>query len=214
MSNFYDLIVDVQQINKQHIYGVVIGIVTNNNDPDKLGRVKVSFPWLSDQDESNWARIASPMAGKQRGIYFLPEVDDEVLVAFEQGDLRFPYVIGVLWNGKDAPPVSNDDGKNNIRVIKSRSGHEIRLNDEDGQEKIEIIDKSGKNSLVFDTKNNSVTITSEKDINLQASKGTIKLDAQKIEIKSSTDSKIEASAGMDIKANSTMNIKGAVINLN
>lgn len=213
---FWNLLVDApeKETNLQKIYGVVIGIVTNNQDPDKLGRVKVKFPWLSNENESFWARIATPMAGKERGIYFLPEVDDEVLVIFEHGDMRFPYVIGALWNGKDSPPATNDDGKNNLRVIKSRSGHIIRLNDEEGKEKIEIIDKSEKNSLVFDTANNTITITSDKDINLKASQGTIKLEAQKIEIKSSSDTKIEASAGMDIKANATMNIKGATINLN
>src|SRR5205085_2988322 len=126
------------------ISGVVVGVVTNNqDDPDGLGRVKVKFPWLSNDEESFWARVAVPMAGKERGFYFLPEVEDEVLVAFEHGDPRFPYVLGSLWNGQDKPPEKND-GKNNVRVIKSRSGHVIRLNDEDGKEKIESIDKSGK----------------------------------------------------------------------
>ena len=176
--------------------------------------MKVQFPWLSEEDESNWARIAAPMAGKERGMYFLPEVDDEVLVAFEHGDVRFPYILGALWNGQDLPPTTNDDGKNNLRVIKSRSGHIIRLNDEDGQEKIEIVDKSAKNSIVFDTANNTITITTDKDITLSATQGTIKLEAQKIELTSSADTKIEAGAGMDIKANATMNIKGATVNIN
>lgn len=216
--NLFEVTVDTEtrEAIAGRIFGVVVGVVTNNKDPDNLGRVKLKFPWLSDQDEdeSNWARIAAPMAGKERGFYFLPEVDDEVLVGFEQGNPRFPYVLGVLWNGKDAPPANNSDGKNNLRLIKSRSGHAIRLNDEDGKETIEIIDKTGKNSLIFDTSNNTITITADKDIILSATKGTIKLDAQKIEIKSSTDSKIEAGAGMDIKASATMNLKGATINLN
>jgi uncharacterized protein involved in type VI secretion and phage assembly len=196
------------------ISGVAVGVVTNNQDPDKLGRVKVRFPWLSDEDESQWARIAAPMAGKERGIYFLPEVDDEVLVAFEHGDIRFPYVVGALWNGKDAPPAANDDGKNNIRLIKSRSGHVVKLNDEDGKETIEIIDKSEKNSIVIDTAKNTITITSDKDITLKAANGTITLDAQKIAVKSSADSKVEAGAGMDVKASGTLNIKGATVNIN
>jgi uncharacterized protein involved in type VI secretion and phage assembly len=152
--------------------------------------------------------------GKDRGIYVLPDIDDEVLIAFEHGDVRFPYVLGALWNGQDTPPEQNSDGKNNIRMIKSRSGHIIRLNDEDGKETIEIIDKSGKNSIAIDTANNAIAITSDKDITLKATNGTIKLEAQKVEIKSSTDTKIEASAGMDIKANGTMNVRGATINLN
>src|SRR5437868_30783 len=123
------------------VNGVVVGIVTNNQDPDGLGRVKVRFPWLSDTDESTWARVAAPMAGKDRGAYFLPEVDDEVLVAFEHGDPRFPYVLGALWNGNAQPFLTNEDGKNDLRVIRSRSGHTIVLNDKDGEETIEIVDK-------------------------------------------------------------------------
>ncbi|MGK7884131.1 MAG: phage baseplate assembly protein V [Crocosphaera sp.] len=196
------------------IYGVVIAIVTNNQDPEGLGRVKVTFPWLSDEDESDWARLAVPMAGSERGMYFLPEVEDEVLVAFEQGDVRFPYVVGGLWNGKDVPPSNNDNGQNDIRVIRSRSGHVIRLNDEEGKETIEIIDKSEQNSLIFDTASNTISIETQGDITLSAPQGTIKLDAQTIEIKSSADSTVEASSTLDLTANSTMNLQGQTINLN
>ncbi len=196
------------------LYGVVVGLVTNNQDPDGMGRVKVSFPWLSDTEESFWARIVVPMAGADRGTWFLPEVDDEVLVGFERGDVRFPYVLGSLWNGKDAPPAKNDDGKNNVRLIKSRSGHVIKLNDEDGKETIEIIDKSEKNSIVIDTANNTLTITTDQDITLSVPKGTIKLDAKKLELTSSSDSKIESGAGLDVKASGTLNVKGATVNIN
>lgn len=214
--SLYDLLGDAggTKAMASRIVGVVVGLVTNNQDPEKMGRVKLKFPWLSDEEEGNWARMAVPMAGKDRGTYFLPEVDDEVLVAFEHGDVRFPYVVGALWNGKDTPPAENGDGKNNIRVIKSRSGHVIRLTDEDGKEKIEIVDKSLTNSLVVDTAQNTITITADKDIVLSASKGTIKLDAQKIEVKSSADTKIESGAGMDVKASATMNVKGATVNIN
>lgn len=214
--NLFDAFLNYEnhQVNNSRIYGVVVGVVTNNQDPDKLGRVKVKFPWLSNEDESYWARIAAPMAGKDRGAYFLPEVDDEVLVVFERGDLHFPYIIGGLWNGKDTPPANNEDGKNNVRMIKSRSGHVIQLNDEEGKEKIEITDKQQKNYLTINVAENTITLTANKDIILSAPQGTIKLDAQKIEIKSSNDSKIEAGTGMDIKASATMNLKGATINLN
>lgn len=221
--NFFDVLVDteIREAITGRVLGVVVGIVTNNQDPDNLGRVKIKFPWLSDKDESFWARMAVPMAGKERGIYFLPEIDDEVLVAFEHGDVRFPYIVGALWNGKDIPPTNNEDGKNNLRMIKSRSGHVIRLNDEDGKETIEIVDKSEKNSLVIDTANNTILITADKDIILSASQGTIKLEAQNLEIKSSADTKIAADGAMEIKsstakieASGTMDIKGATINLN
>ena len=214
MNLFDALSSDVGEASATRISGVVVGVVTNTQDPAGMGRVKVKFPWLSDSEESFWARVATPMAGKERGFYFMPEVEDEVLIAFEHGDVRFPYVLGALWNGQDKPPETNGDGKNNMRSIKSRSGHVIRLDDTDGEEKIEIVDKSGKNSVVFDTKKNTITITSEKDITLSAAQGTIKLDAQKIEMKSSADTKIEADAGMDVKAAAAMNVKGATVNIN
>jgi uncharacterized protein involved in type VI secretion and phage assembly len=212
----FDVLKDViqQEPRTARIFGVVVALVTNNQDPDGLGRVKVTFPWLSDVDESFWARLAAPMAGKQRGAYFLPEVDDEVLVAFEHGDVRFPYVLGALWNGQDAPPVTNDDGNNNIRMIKSRSGHIVKLNDEDGKETIEIVDKSQKNSIVIDTAKNTITVTTDKDITLSASQGTIKLDAQNVEINSSNATKLKAGGSMNVEASGTMTVKGATVNIN
>jgi uncharacterized protein involved in type VI secretion and phage assembly len=209
-----DALLDMSEMAAEtRLFGLVVGVVTNNQDPDGLGRVKVRFPWLSDHEESHWARIAVPMGGKERGTYFLPEVDDEVLVAFEHGNPSFPYVLGALWNGKDAPPTTNYDGKNSLRLIKSRSGHVIKLNDEDGKETVEIIDKNG-NSIVIDTAKNMLTINTNKDIVLAAAQGTIKLQAQKIELKSSADTKIESGAGMDVKASATLNVKGATVNIN
>lgn len=214
--NLFDLLVDSEgrEALAKRVLGVVAGVVTNNQDPEGLGRVKVKFPWLSDGEESYWARVAAPMAGNARGLYFLPEVEDEVLVAFEHGDARFPYVLGALWNGKDKPPEDNKGGKNDVRSIKSRSGHVVRLDDTDGSEKIEIIDKSGKNTIVIDAAKNTVVITSEGDITLSAGKGTIKLDAQKVEIHSSADARVESGAGMDVKASGVMNVKGSVVNIN
>ncbi|MCP4368479.1 MAG: phage tail protein [Deltaproteobacteria bacterium] len=131
------------------VYGVVIGIVTNNQDQDGLGKIKVKFPWLKEDDESYWARLASPMAGKNRGVVFIPEVDDEVLVAFDHGDIRQPYIIGALWNGEDKPPEEKGgDGENNLRIIKSRSGHQVILDDTPGSEKVQVIDKNG-NGMEF-----------------------------------------------------------------
>jgi uncharacterized protein involved in type VI secretion and phage assembly len=144
----------------------------------------------------------------------LPEVDDEVLVAFEHGDLRLPYVLGALWNGEQGPPADNAGGNNDLRLIKSRSGHVIRLNDADGAETIEIVDQTGSNSIVIDSAANRITITSDKDIALVASQGRISLEAQEIALKSSAETKIAAGAGLDIEASATLNVKGATINLN
>ena len=134
------------------IPGVVVGIVTDNKDPEKLGRVKINFPWRGDETQSNWARVATFMAGKERGSFFLPEVHDEVLVAFDRGEVNHPYVIGSLWNGEDKPPETNEDGKNNIRKITSRSGHEIIFSDdsEGKKESLEIHTNAGHKILLDD----------------------------------------------------------------
>jgi uncharacterized protein involved in type VI secretion and phage assembly len=155
------------------------------------------------------------MAGSDRGTFFLPEEQDEVLVAFEQGDISRPYIIGALWNGKDKPPNTNADGKNNLRFIKSRSGHLIRFDDTKDKEKIEIIDKSGKNSIAIDTANNAIAIKSAKDISIEAPQGTIKLSAQKIEISSTAETEIKAKGGLNLDGKpGNTNIEGATINLN
>lgn len=129
--------------------GIVIGIVTDNNDPEDSGRVKLKFPWLDDSLTSHWARIATPMAGRNRGFQFLPEVDDEVLVAFEHGDMTRPYVIGALWNGVDRPPLTTQhalgSGGVRRRRIKSRIGHTIDL-DDDGR--ILITSSSGEEVIL------------------------------------------------------------------
>lgn len=221
------------------IMGVMVGIVTKNdssNDEEKpgAGRVKVKIPLLG-MEESNWARIASFMAGKERGAFFLPEVGDEVLVIFENGDVNKPYIIGSLWNGKDLPPEVNSDGENNIRVIKSRNGHIvqffdkkdeekiliksskghlIQVDDKKGDENIKIVDKSGNNKIVISTKDNKISVSSDKDIEICAPKGKLALNAKSIEIKASADAKIEAGSGMNIKASANMVIKGSMVNIN
>jgi len=126
------------------IFGAVIGVVSNVDDPGRLGRIKVRYPWLKDDSESPWARLASFMAGADRGAVFRPEPGDEVLVLFEHGDMRIPYVIGALWNGKDAMPKERGgDGENAVRLIKSRSGHQIVIDDTAGAEKVIVRDKNG-----------------------------------------------------------------------
>jgi uncharacterized protein involved in type VI secretion and phage assembly len=192
------------------INGVVTAIVTNNQDDAGLGRVKVRFPWLDDQIESWWARLATPMAGKQRGAYFLPEVGDEVLVAFDHGDVRFPYILGGLWNSANQPPEKNTDGANNMRIIRSRSGHVIRLDDtaENGQPKgkIEIIDGSGQNKIVISTADNTIAISAQSDITIQAAGKLTLTGRQGVELTSLAQIKV-ATDGQTI-------IKGAEVHIN
>lgn len=162
--------------------GVAIGLVTNINDTEGLGRIKVKYPSLDDIDESPWMRIASPMAGEKRGFYCLPEVNDEVLVAFEQGDVRRPYMLGMLWNGRDHPPEANADvvknGKVNRRIIRSRSGHEIILDDSNGAEKLIISDQSGNKITMED---NRLSIEIQGDLNIEAT-GRITIKGKSIDL--------------------------------
>ena len=195
------------------LLAVVPGVVTNNQDPDNLGRVKVKFPWLAEGEESAWARLVSPVAGAKRGLFWLPEVGDEVLLAFEHGDPGRPYVLGGLWNGVDTPPTDAGDGRD-VRVLKSRSGHLVRLDDSDGAEKIEIVDKSGGNSIVLDTAANTITLTSGKDIQLKAPQGKILLEAQEIQVRSSAATKVEASGSLTVQASGSLTLKGSTVMIN
>jgi uncharacterized protein involved in type VI secretion and phage assembly len=185
---------------KGRFFGVAVGVVTDNQDPDHLGRVKVKFPWLSDGDESNWARVVAPMAGNGRGAFFLPEVDDEVLVAFEHGRAEFPYVVGGLWNGQDKPPESNTDGKNNHRTIKSRAGMVLRFDDTRDEERVEILGKGpgGETSIVIDVAKGKITIAAPSDITVRSAGGPLTLEGNGITIRSSAD----------------VRIAGAIVNIN
>jgi len=196
----------------RRVFGVVIGLVVDNKDPQGQGRVKVRLPGVTSEEIGHWARIATLMAGQERGMLFLPEVNDEVLIAFEQGDVMRPYVLGALWNGKDKPPDANQDGKNNLRIIKSRSGHTIRLDDTEGAEKIEIFDKSQKNLLTFDTAQNTITIQSEQDIRIKA-KGAIKLEGQSVEITAQQELKATGQ-GLTLQARGQAVLKGATVDIN
>lgn len=143
------------------INGVVIGIVTGVSDN---GKVKVKFPWLPDDPETDWIRIATTMAGNGRGTFFMPEEKDEVLVAFEHGDTDYPYVVGFLWNGKDKPP-ENDK---NVRRIKTKSGHTIEFNDNPGQEGIVIESQGGQKIEMKDNPVGSISLTASANISLNA----------------------------------------------
>jgi uncharacterized protein involved in type VI secretion and phage assembly len=211
-----------QQMAGRKYYGVAIGIVTNNQDPENLGRVKVKLPWLSEDHESNWARVCTPMSGKEWGAQFIPEVDDEVLLAFEQGDIRVPYVIGSLYNGTDKPALTNSDGENNQRQIKSRSGHFIVLDDTSGSEKIRIEDKTGSQFIELDSANNAITIKCQGDLTIDAG-GKVVFKAgtdvtyesgTNMTVKGGANVTIEATGNLDLKASGMTNVKGAMVNLN
>ena len=207
------------------IQGVVPAMVTNVEDPDGMCRVKVKYPWIDDAIESDWIRIASPMAGPERGILFVPEVNDEVLVAFEHGDPHRAYMLGALWNGKDKPAMSPSEvisgGVINKRVIKTRSGHTIILDDTDGAEQIIIRDKTEANEMVIDSAENSMTISVDGDFRVVAqgkitleSKEAMTLDSKAaFDVKAKGNATIAPQGNFEAKATSNATVKGVQLAL-
>lgn len=155
----------------ERFFGVVTGVVEANDEvadaQAPIGRVKVSFPGLSDTFESNWAPCASPMAGDGMGFFALPEPGTQVLVAFEHGDLAKPYVVGSLYSVKNAPPATNLDGTNSKRIIKSRAGHTITFDDTLDTGKVVITDQAGS-SITLDSTDRSVTIEAKNELTINA----------------------------------------------
>jgi len=201
------------------MWPVMTGIVTDLNDPENMGRVTVKFPWLNPDLSSSWARVVGVGAGVDRGMYWLPEINDEVLVAFEQGDISRPIVIGGLWNGEDAPPIpastAISNGAVQQRVLVTRAGHKITLAEEnpgfvrvetagghtlvlhDDDGKVEI-KTAGNTILALDDNSNKITIKGPGDV----------------EIEAGLNASIKANGNMEIEASGNLTIKGAMIQLN
>jgi len=176
-------------------YGVYPALVTDIKDPDNEGRVKVSLPWAPDTGGGRyeaWARLATMMGGANRGSWFVPDPNDEVLVAFEAGDTRRPYVVGALWNGSDSPPESMDGGGNNYKkVLRSRNGVKVTLNDQDGQESF-VAETPGGQKITLKDGPGSVEI-------VDSNGNSVKLEAAGITINAAA--KVTVSAGtMEISA--------------
>lgn len=168
-------------------FGVYTAIVTDAQDPDGLGRVRIRLPWTSDPDGEIyelWARVATMMAGAHRGTWFIPEPDDEVLIAFQGGNPRIPIVLGSLWNGQDAPP-QQMDSRNNIRSITSRSGIVVTFDDDEGEVKFSIETPGGQKISCQDTPA-AIEIR-------DATGNSITMDASGISLSSSASVKITAS---------------------
>lgn len=216
----------------ERIWGVVPAEVTDNNDPEGLGRVKVKFPWLpstgSGQVVSDWVRVAVPGAGtSQKGLYLMHEVGDEVLVAFEHGDPRRGYVLGGLYNSKDKPPLKNADcvkkGKSPQKAFRSSKGHQLTFNDSDDKPGIELItsDKNitlkldeTKGDITFTTKKggSKVTISAHGDVTITSTTGAVIIESKTdIKIKAGTNMTLEAAANIDIKAGANATLDGGAV---
>lgn len=215
--------------------GVAAGIVKELDEQG--GRVRVILPWLPGETETHWARIATLMAGDGRGSWFMPEIDDEVLVAFEMGRIDHPYVIGYLWSDTDKPPIHDDDIDGKVRRYRSMKKHRIDFDDRDGKERIfiktggehtlEMADKpdpfvdvrtQGKRFLRLDDKEQSIALHTAAapkiDLEEQGSKITvttgtpsIELDASSITLKVGGNKVTIDPSGVTIDATGTTTIK-------
>jgi uncharacterized protein involved in type VI secretion and phage assembly len=199
--------------------GVVVGVVTANDDPDELGRVKVKFPWLADDYESWWVRIAQLGAGPDRGAVWLPEVNDEVLVAFEHGDTRSPVVVGQLWNGVDKPPlgdglVDSTTGAVKRRGFVSRKNHRLVFLDDDGDSGVALLTGDDKLKLSLDSTATTITVKADGSVEISGSQGvTISSDGA-ISVQAGTTLELKGKSGVTIDGGPKVDIDGSVIQLN
>jgi uncharacterized protein involved in type VI secretion and phage assembly len=201
---------------ERRVYGVALAKVISNNDLSGLGRVQLRLPWLPGHQP--WARVAAFAAGSGRGGYFIPQEGDEVLVAFNQGNVTDPYVLGSLWNGSDKPPFRATLDPVQKRAIHTPAGHEVLL--DDGQQSI-TIKTSGGQKITLAPDRIELVASDNAKITLLTS-GTVKIEASVgVEIKAPSIS-ANATGKLDLKgsANATLDggaacvIKGAMVNIN
>ncbi len=206
----------------RRFYGVVTAVVTNIDDPDGLGRVKVQFPWLSEDQESFWARISNLLAGNGFGSWYRPAVGTEVLVAFEHGDIRFPYVLGMLWNGSDKPPQpASADVAEHDKVIKTARESVLVFGespDDESKQYIQlrvrgsqgaVLEMKADGTVIIDA--TKITISGSQEITLDAP--TINLKGDSVNIDGSTTVKMKG-AQVEVQASGQLTLKGAVVNIN
>ncbi len=192
----------------------VVGVVSKL-DEKTAGRVKVKFPHLG-MCEGDWCVVVSPMGGAGRGFVMLPEVGDHVVVALEHGDVNRGYVLGAFWTAKQQPPELDGKPKeNNLRLIRSRSGHQIRLDDTKGKERIEIIDKDGKRQILLDSAKKKIVVECDGDVDVKAGSGnvSVKAGSGKVEVEGQSVT-VKSTGEMTIQAGGTLTLKGATVNIN
>jgi phage protein D/phage baseplate assembly protein gpV len=211
--------------------GLALGVVEALDDPESLNRVRVRLPWRTDGGNGVWARLSNVDAGDGYGAVIVPNVGQEVLVGFVDGDRSTPVVLGSLYNGTQQPPVVVDADTNPVRTLVTPDGHKVRL--EDGDNSAVTLESGKGHTVVLNDKDSEVVLThkdsgnairlsadgieltaAKGDITLKSSAGTVKLDAMKLEAKASGPSKIESSATFDLKASGSLGLKGSLVTIN
>lgn len=226
--SIYDMLARDQRT--QPPWGITVGIVTDIKDPDKKNRVKVRLINRTDStQETGFIRVMTSAAGKEFGFFALPEVGDEVLVGFLEGDYAVPYVLGSLWNPKAPAPVTVQDGKNELRVFKSKTAHKLELNDgqdapgislmtaqetqlvmDDKAKTVALTDKDRKNSLTIDIAGGAVTLEAKSKLILKCGKATIELNGSSGEISINTSGNIKIDGQQaDVSGKSAVNVKAS-----
>jgi phage protein D/phage baseplate assembly protein gpV len=203
--------------------GLVVAVVSNTDDPKGWGRVKVKFPWMADDQESEWARVISAGAGPEAGYFVVPAVNDEVMVAFEHGDFNRPYVVGGVWNGEDAVPPEGagaaEGDKPLVRGWQSRTGHRMFMYD-NSEKKVEIVTAAG-HTITYDDQNKKIEIKTSgghtlllddqgKTLQVKSNGGlelTMEDNSKKITIKGGGDVVIEGQMNVNVKAGANMNLQ-------
>ncbi|WP_372665154.1 VgrG-related protein [Amycolatopsis kentuckyensis] len=204
--------------------GLVPALVSDLKDPAKLGRVKLTFPWLDRDFTSTWARTVQPGAGKDRGAVVLPEVGDEVLVGFEHGDFEAPYVLGGLHNGKDTAPkftkevVDGTSGEVAVRGFVSRKGHKLEFAEADGitlssGDAKFVVKIDQKNQVIEVTSGKSVTVKAQNGVSIDAGTGPLELKGQKVTVKSQTDASVEAGTQLKLNGTAGAKLEGATVSV-
>lgn len=204
--------------------GVQVGIVTDHADPQNLGRVRVRLPYAGIDFVSDWARVAAPGNGASRGFVWIPEVDDEVLVAFHHGSVREPYVLGGLWNGQDAPPpIELDGGDLQARKFVSRTGQKIVFSDKAGSEGILISSADGSLQIHVDAANKKVVLISDGTGTVEMksggdftidSQGSVKISGVGgVEISSPASTKVSGSTQLSLESGGITSVKGSQVSL-
>lgn len=203
---------DIAHESGGHVKGVALALVTQNHDPDGLCRVRVRYLWHDAGRESHWARLAVPMAGQGRGWVSIPEVGDEVLVAFEREDLRHPYVLGALWNGVDTPPERNSEGRNDKRVFVSRKGH--RLSFDDGKRGVVELALDDGRVLRLDDDGIRLDDGHGNRLAIDSRAGTVSIEAARsLSIKAPAIS-IEAKTSLTVHATGELKLGGSYVRIN
>lgn len=228
-SIYKNIINDFKNERDLLIPGVTVGVVTELGEEEKdFGKVKVKIINISKEDfVTDFIRIMTPVSGKNTGVFFMPQVGDEVVLSFCDGDISKPYVLGCLWNDKSKQPTEVTKETKDFIMIKSRSGHQITIGDKEGEEKINVTSKEGltisiqdkektitfkdkedKNSIILDSTNGTITIKADKGILLQSKKAKITLDGEANQVN------VEGSDGVTIDGKKSTNIKGQKVVIN